>query len=94
MRNPPPINRNPPPILLHLRPLNRQIRITHQRLPYIIKAMINMILLGFEQRLISLGRSIVVHTRFQSEQEGAHVVQTVQLVKYGDVVDLAHGGRF
>ena len=91
MRNPPPINRNPPPILLRPRPLHRQIRITHQRLPDIIKAVINMILLRSKQIVVRLGSGVVLHARFEREQERAHVVEAVQLVEDGDVVDFAHG---
>ena len=92
--NPPPINRKPLPILLRTRPLNRQIRITHQRLANIIEAVINMLLLVFEQIVVRLGRSVIFHARFEREQERAHVVETVQLVEDGDVVDFAHGGGF
>jgi hypothetical protein len=91
MRNPPPINRNPPPILLRPRPLNRQIRITHQRLPNIIKAVINMFLLVLKQLVVRLSRRIVVHAGLEREKERAHVIQAVQLVEDGDVVDFAFG---
>lgn len=90
MRNPPPINRNPPPILLSPRPLHGQISITHQRLPDIIKAVVDMVFLMLQQRLIGLSGSVEVHSRFEREQEGPHVVKAVQLVEDGDVVDLAH----
>jgi hypothetical protein len=89
MRNPPPINRNPLPTLLRPRPLNRQIRITHQRLPNIIKTVIDVILLGLQHVFVSLVDGAVVHSRFQREEEGPHVVEAVQLVEDGDVVDFA-----
>ena len=53
--------------------------------------MVNMILLRLQQRLISFSRSIVLHTCFEGEQEGPYVVEAVQLVEDGDVVDLAYG---
>lgn len=87
MRNPPPINRNSLPTLLRPRPLDRQIRITHQGLPDVIEAMVNMILLRLEQILISIARSVEVHARFECEEKSANVVQAVQLVEDGDVVD-------
>jgi len=93
MRDPPPINRNPPPILLRPRPLHRQIRITHQRLPNIIKAMIDMLLLVLEHAIVRLGGRIIFHAGFHREQERAHVPEAVQLVEDGDVVDLAFGVR-
>lgn len=89
MRDPPPINRNPPPILLRPRPLHGQIRIAHQRLANIVKAVVDMLFLVFEQMVVRLGCSVVVHAGFEREQKRAHVVEAVQLVEDGDVVDLA-----
>lgn len=90
----PPINSKPPPIRLRPRPLNRQIRMTHERLSYIIKTMIHMLLLRFKQSIIHLSGVIIVHARFEREHERAEMVQAVQLVEYGDVVDVALFGRF
>lgn len=87
MRNPPPINRNPLPTLFRPRPLNRQIRITHQGLPDIIKTMIHMILLRLQHVIVRLVDGAVVHARFEGEEESSHVVEAVQLVEDGDVVD-------
>lgn len=87
--NPPPINRKPLPILLRPRPLNRQIRITHQRLPNVIETVINMVLLGFQHSVVGLVDGTVVHAGFEGEEEGPHVVEAVQLVEDGDVVDFA-----
>jgi hypothetical protein len=94
MRNPPPIDRNPRPIRLSPRPLDRQIRLTHQRLAHIIKTMINVILLSSEQIIVSLRSGIVVYASFEREQESADVVEAVQLVEDGDVVDFADGAFF
>jgi hypothetical protein len=91
MRHSPSVNRNPRPIRLSPRPLNRQIRLTHERLPHIIETMINMILLILKQTLISLRSGIVVDTGFEREEERADVVEAVQLVEDRDVVDFADG---
>jgi hypothetical protein len=92
--HPPPIDRNPRPIRLSPRPLDRQIRLTHQRLAHIIKTMINVILLSSEQIIVSLRSGIVVYASFEREQESADVVEAVQLVEDGDVVDFADGAFF
>jgi hypothetical protein len=89
MRHPPPINRIPLPILLLPRPLNRQIRIAHQPLPNIVKAVINVILLRSQHVVISLVDGAVLHPGLEGEEEGAHVVEAVQLMEDGDVVDFA-----
>jgi hypothetical protein len=91
MRDSPPINRNPTAIYLSPRPLNRQISITHQRLANVVKAVIDMLLLVSEHAIVGLGRAVVIHARFEREQERAHVPEAVQLVEDGDVVDLAFG---
>ena len=91
MRDSPPINRNPTPIYLSPWPLNRQIRVTHQRLANIVKAVIDMLLLVSEHAIVRLGRAVVIHARFEREQERAHVSEAVQLVEDGDVIDLAFG---
>lgn len=91
MRNPPPINRHSTPICLSPRPLNRQIRITHQRLANIVKAVIDMLFLVLEHAIVRLGRAVEVHAGFEREQERAHVSEAVQLVEDGNVVDLAFG---
>ena len=92
MRNPPPINRNPPPILLRPRPLHSQIRIAHQRLANIVKAVVDMLFLVSEHVIVRFGSPIVLHASFEREQERAHMVEAVQLVEDGDVVDLAFSG--
>lgn len=94
MINVPTINSKPPPILLRPRPLNRQIRMTHKRLTNIIKAMIHMLLLRFKQSIVHLSGIIIVHARFERERERAEMVQAVQLVEHGDVVDVALFGWF
>lgn len=81
MRNPPPINSRPLSILLRPRPLNRQVRIAHQSLPNVIEAMIHMILLRPQKILIRVAGGVVIHPCFQSEEERAHMVETVQLME-------------
>jgi hypothetical protein len=49
--------------------------------------MINMILLRLQHVIVSLIDGTVVHARFEGEEEGSHVVEAVQLVEDGDVVD-------
>jgi len=92
MRDSPPINRHPTPICLSPRPLHSQIRITHQRLANIVKAVVDMLFLVSEHMIVRLGRPVVLHACFEREQESANVVEAVQLVEDGDVVNLAFGG--
>lgn len=92
MRDSPPINRHPTPVYLSPRPLNGQIRVTHQRLPDVVKAVVDMLFLVSEHVIIRFGSPIVLHASFEREQERAHMVEAVQLVEDGDVVDLAFGG--
>lgn len=91
MCNPPPINRNPSPILLSPRPLDGQVSIAHQCLPDVIEAVIDVVLLWLQQVFVCLTGSVEVHSGFEREQECPHVVEAVQLVKNGNVVDLADG---
>jgi hypothetical protein len=44
-----------------------------------------------KQLVVRLSRRIVVHAGLEREKERAHVIQAVQLVEDGDVVDLAFG---
>jgi len=89
MRNPPPINRNPLSTLLRARPLNSQIRITHQRLSNVIKTVVDVILLGFQERLVGFVDGVVLDAGLEREEERPHVIKAVQLVEDGDVVDFA-----
>jgi hypothetical protein len=50
---------------------------------------INVILLRFQHVVVSLVDGAVVHARFEGEEERPHVIEAVQLVEDGDVVDLA-----
>jgi len=85
----PPINSKSSSIGLRARPLNRQIRMTHQRLPDVVKAVVHMLFLRLEQPVIDYSRVVVVHTRFQGECERAQMVQAMQLVEDRDVIDVA-----
>jgi len=51
--------------------------------------MINMVLLRLQHVVVSLVDGAVVHAGFQGEEEGPHVVEAVQLVEDGNVVDFA-----
>ena len=53
-----------------------------------------MPLLRFQDRIIHLSRVVEVHAGFQRKQESAYVVEAVQLVEDGDVVDVAALGGF
>ena len=92
MRDSPPINRHPTPIYLSPWPLNGQIRVTHQRLPNVVKAVVDMLFLVSEHMIVRLGSPVVLHACLEREQESANVVEAVQLVEDGDVVNLAFGG--
>jgi hypothetical protein len=51
-----------------------------------------MLFLVSEHMIVRLGRPVVLHACFEREQESANVVEAVQLVEDGDVVNLAFGG--
>jgi hypothetical protein len=53
-----------------------------------------MILLRFEQILISLRGGVIVDAGFEREEESADMVEAVQLVEDGNVVDLANSAFF
>jgi len=50
---------------------------------------IDVILLRSQHVVISLVDGAVLHPGFEGEEEGPHVVEAVQLVEDGDVVDFA-----
>ena len=48
-----------------------------------------MVFLRFQERFVSLVGGVVLHASLEREEESPHVVEAVQLVEDGDVVDLA-----
>lgn len=89
MLHTPAINSYPLPVRLCLRPLNSQVGIAHQCLPNVVEAVIHVIFLVLQQRVVRLHSVVVIHACLQREQKCSNVVEAVQLVEDGDVVDFA-----
>jgi len=94
MRNMHAINLMPTSILLRPLPLNRQIRMTLQRLPQIIHTMPIMTILDLVQDHSSDIRGIVPHSFEESEVVATDDLKAVELVVKGYGVDLAIGSEF
>lgn len=94
MTNPPPINSKPPPILLRPRPLDRQIPRTHNALPQVIKAMVDVVLLRLQQHFLDRRAVVAVQRLLGQVVVVADVREAVQLVEERDVVDGAVFGFF
>ncbi len=66
--NTPAIEREPPTIRLLPRPLDRHITSTHQSLPDIIEAVVNMLHLRIQQNLLDLLGVVASDGAFEQEQ--------------------------